>query len=74
MKNVKLTKKLVQISGNDVPAVAGLVSRQIDQKALRSDYVDFVDGFENQIQDAFFLKEVLPVSQSPQLILFFLVF
>jgi hypothetical protein len=53
--------------------LAGLVSSQGNEKSLRGDDVDFVDGFQNQVEDAFLLEQILPVAQSTQFVLLFLV-
>ncbi|KZC04422.1 hypothetical protein WN55_02785 [Dufourea novaeangliae] len=66
-------QQLVQVSGYLVPCLPALVPRKRHQKSLRSDYVDLVDGLQDQIQYAFFLEQVLTVSQSSEPVLFLLV-
>jgi len=41
-------QQLVQIGGDEVPALTGLVAGQeAGEEALRGDYVDLVDGLQN---------------------------
>jgi len=71
---MKFTQQLVQVARNLVPILSGLIAGQRDKEALGCDNVDFVDGFEDQIEDAFLLEKILSVSQRTQFVLFFLVF
>jgi hypothetical protein len=68
-----VTEQLVQVAGDLVPILAGLVSSQGNKKSLTGDDVDFVDGFQDQVEDAFLLEQILPVAQSTQFVLLFLV-
>lgn len=70
-----LTQKLVEIPGDHVPVLSGLVScQEAGQEALGGDDVDLVDGLENEVQDSLLLEKILPVSKGAELVLLFFVF
>jgi len=51
------SQQLVQIGGDEVPALTGLVAGQeAGEEALRGDYVDLVDGLQNQVKYALLLE------------------
>lgn len=67
-------QQLIQVSGYLVPGLTALVTRKSDEKTLRRDHVDLVDGFQDQIQYTFLLEQVLAISQGSEFVLFLLVF
>lgn len=65
---------MIQVTGYLIPGLTALVTRKGDQKTLRRDHVDLVDGFQDQIQYTFLLEQVLTISQGSEFVLFLLVF
>lgn len=72
--NSTLTQQLVKIPRDDFPALTRLVTSKSDKKALGSYDVDLINGFEDQIENAFLLEQILSISQSSKTVLLLFMF
>lgn len=72
--NSTLTQQLVKIPRDDFPALTRLVTSKSHKKALGSYDVDLINGFEDQIEDAFLLEQILSISQSSKTVLLLFMF
>lgn len=61
------TQELVEMARDDVPVVAGSITREGRHETRGCDHRDLVDGVQDQIEDAFLLEQILTVSQRSQL-------